>query len=373
MLTREQFFRRAFAAAASCVPTLSAAQTRPRRTTARSLKIDAWTHAIPQTHLDRLKQVTALVQMPALRVVMAVTELFDMDARFRTMDRFGSYAQVLTPIPGLHLAIAAGDPQLATVLVAAANDGLAALVAKYPERFRGWVALLPLHDPDAALVELDRAFNIGALGVQIETNIGGIPLDHPRFEPILARIAVADRPIWIHPFRLPAMPDFATEKISRYMISQSLGWPYETAVALSRLVFTGLFDRFPKLRIIGHHGGGMIPHFSGRLGRYLEIWGPRIDTELAGALPRLKKPLLDYFRMFYVDTALNGAPHAVECVLDFFGPDHVLFGTDHPFDPGAGEFIRDTIADIEALKLDSRVNEAIFGGNALRLLRFRQL
>ena len=77
--------------------------------------------------------------------------------------------------------------------------------------------------------------------------------------------------------------------------------------------------------------------------------------------------------MFYVDTALNGAPHAVECVLDFFGPDHVLFGTDHPFDPGAGEFIRDTIADIEALKLDSRLKQGIFGGNALRLLRLRRM
>ena len=78
----------------------------------------------------------------------------------------------------------------------------------------------------------------------------------------------------------------------------------------------------------------MIPYFSGCLGRYVEVWGPRIDNELAGALPVLTKPLLEYFRMFHVDTALNGAPHAIDCVLDFFGPDHVLFGTDHPFDPG---------------------------------------
>jgi aminocarboxymuconate-semialdehyde decarboxylase len=77
--------------------------------------------------------------------------------------------------------------------------------------------------------------------------------------------------------------------------------------------------------------------------------------------------------MLYVDTALNGAAHGVECVINFFGPDHVLFGTDHPFDPGAGEFIRDTIADIEALQLDARRKQAIFGGNALRLLRLRQV
>jgi aminocarboxymuconate-semialdehyde decarboxylase len=239
----------------------------------------------------------------------------------------------------------------------------------YPDRFMGWVALLPMHDPDAALVEIDRVVGMGTLGVQLESNISGIPLDHSRFEPLIARIAGADRTIWIHPFRLLSMPDFATEKLSRYMMSQALGWPYETAVALSRLVFTGIFDRFPTLRIIGHHGGGMIPHFSGRLGRYVEVWGPRIDHELAGALPVLKKPLLEYFHMFYVDTALNGAPHAVDCVLDFFGPDHVLFGTDHPFDPGPGEFIRDTIGDIEALKLDTRTKQAIFAGNAIRLFR----
>lgn len=151
-------------------------------------------------------------------------------------------------------------------------------------------------------------------------------------------------------------------------MSQALGWPYETAVALSRLVFTGILDWFPTLRIIGHHGGGMIPHFSGRLGRYLEVWGPRIDSDLAGTLPKLKKPLLDYFRMFYVDTALNGAQQGVECVVEFFGAGHVLFGTDTPFDPGPGEFVRDTIADVQTLDVDQSARRSIFGGNALRVL-----
>jgi aminocarboxymuconate-semialdehyde decarboxylase len=181
-------------------------------------------------------------------------------------------------------------------------------------------------------------------------------------------MADAKRPIWIHPFRLPTMPDYATEKTSRYGMSQALGWPYETAVALSRLVFAGVLERFPALRIIGHHGGGMIPHFSGRLGRYLEVWGPRIDSDLAAALPKLKRSLLDYFRMFYVDTALNGGKHAVECVVDFFGANHVLFGTDTPFDPAPGEFVRDTIADIEALDGDQSKKRAIFSGNARRVL-----
>jgi aminocarboxymuconate-semialdehyde decarboxylase len=284
------------------------------------------------------------------------------------MDRFGDYTQILTPVPALHLAIAVTNPKLASELVRLSNDGMAELVIKHPDRFRGFAALLPMHDSEKALLELERVLKMGALGVQVETNIGGVPLDNPRFEPFFARMAAANRPIWIHPFRVPAMPDYAAEKMSRYGMSQALGWPYETAVTLSRLIFSGLLERFPTLRIIGHHGGGMIPHFSGRLGRYLEVWGPRIDPDLEAALPGLKKPLLEYFRRFYVDTALNGAKHAVECVVDFFGPTHVLFGTDTPFDPAPGEFVRETIADVEALNLNESAKNAIFRRNALQLL-----
>ena len=299
---------------------------------------------------------------------MNAPELFDTDGRFRTMDRFGDYTQILAPVPALHLAIAVTNSKLSSQLVQLSNDDMAELVMKHPGRFRGFAAVLPMHDPEDALLELERVLKLGALGVQVETNIGGVPLDDPRFEAFFARMAAANRPIWIHPFRLPAIPDYEAERTSRYGMSQALGWPYETAVTLSRLVFAGLLERFPTLRIIGHHGGGMIPQFSGRLGRYLEVWGPRIDPDLAAALPGLKKPLLDYFRTFYVDTALNGANHAVQCVVDFFGASHVLFGTDTPFDPGPGEFVRDTIADVEALNLNESTKNAIFRQNALRLL-----
>jgi aminocarboxymuconate-semialdehyde decarboxylase len=333
-----------------------------------SARIDIWSHAIPEDHTKRLSGLSAILPGWVLKVVMSTRELFDVSARFSIIDRFGDYQQVITPVPGIHLAIALHDPRLSTELVQRSNDGMASLAAKYPDRFRAYAALLPMHDPDAALVELDRVLKAGAMGVQIETNIAGVPLDDSRFEPLFARMADTNRLIWIHPFRLPSMPDYAAEKTSRYMMSQALGWPYETAVALSRLVFAGVLERYPALRVIGHHGGGMIPHFSGRLGRYLEVWGPRIDPEFSAALQHLKKPLLTYFRMFYVDTALNGAPHGVECIVDFFGADRVLFGTDTPFDSGPGEFIRDTIADVEALKIDGSTKQAVFQHNALRLL-----
>jgi aminocarboxymuconate-semialdehyde decarboxylase len=181
-------------------------------------------------------------------------------------------------------------------------------------------------------------------------------------------MASLEKPVWIHPVRSPMFSDYASEKVSRFGMSQALGWPYETSVALARLVFAGHLERHPKLRIIAHHGGGMVPHFSGRLGHYLETWGPRIDPEIGTALKSLKKPLLDYFRMFYVDTAMNGAPQAVECVVDFFGPEHVLFGTDTPFDPEEGRFVQDVIADVEALAGGQLMRQRVYSSNARRVL-----
>jgi uncharacterized protein len=115
----------------------------------------------------------------------------------------------------------------------------------------------------------------------------------------------------------------------------------------------------------------MIPHFSGRLGHYLETWGPKLDPETGTALQALKKPLLDYFKMFYVDTAMNGAKQAVACVAEFFGPEHVLFGTDTPFDPEPGRFVQDTIADIESLPTSQLTRKGIYNGNALRVLNIK--
>ena len=142
---------------------------------------------------------------------------------------------------------------------------------------------------------------------------------------------------------------------------------------MARLVFAGLFDRHPDLAIITHHMGAMLPYFEGRAGGGLDQLGSRTeDADDGAALTRLSRRPLDYFKMFYGDTALFGARHAMECGLAFFGAERVLFGTDMPFDPEKGPgFIRDTIEAMEGMRATAAEKAKIYEGNARRMLRLR--
>jgi aminocarboxymuconate-semialdehyde decarboxylase len=162
------------------------------------------------------------------------------------------------------------------------------------------------------------------------------------------------------------MPDYASETKSRFEMWWCFGWPYETTVAMARLVFAGVFDRHPGLKIVTHHlGGGMIPFFDGRIGAGMEVLGQRTsDEDYSKIIPSLKRPHLDYFREFYADTALFGASNGLPCGLDFFGADRVVFATDAPLGP-----IAKTIAAVDALALDEAERQKIMAGNAERLMK----
>jgi len=325
-------------------------------------KIDAFAHILPPTYLERLERhLESSLRPEQLRyyregVFRFDPVLTDLDARWRAIEPFGDYAQVLVlAVPPLE---EVGPPAVAAEFARLANDEMAELVGRHPDRFVGFAAALPYNDVDASLVELDRAVTeLGALGAQVFTNVNGVPLDDDRFEPLLGRIEAHDRALWLHPTRNAKWSDYPTELESDYGLWWSLGWPYETAAALSRLVYSGRMERHPTLKVIAHHGGGMVPHFSSRL-----AMGPGV-RQTSGTLPR---PPLDYLRRFFADTALFGAPHAVGCVLEFFGPDQVLFGTDMPL--GGPDVIATTIADLESLGLPDGELRKVFAGNAARLL-----
>jgi len=168
-----------------------------------------------------------------------------------------------------------------------------------------------------------------------------------------------------------ALPDYASEQRSRYEIWWCFGWPYDSSVAMARLVFSGLFDRHPDLRIITHHMGAMIPYFAGRIeqGWGLEM-GSRTPPADAHLLPGpLKRKPQDYFRMFHADTALSGSTSATRCGLDYFGADHVLFASDFPFDAEGGKYlVRETIRALDELELPVAVRGQIDRTNIEKLI-----
>jgi aminocarboxymuconate-semialdehyde decarboxylase len=251
------------------------------------------------------------------------------------------------------------------------NDELAELVSKNPDRFPGYAASLPMNAPEAAALEAERVLSNGANAIQLHTNVDGAPLDQECFLPIFEIIEKSGRPILLHPIRTREMADYRTESVSKYEINSVLGWPFETGVALARLVFSGVMDRFPELKIVTHHLGGIIPYFQGRVGHSWDQLGSRTsDEDYSSILKRLKKRPYDYFKNFYGDTALAGARAPTVCGIEFFTPDHVLFASDCPFDPEKGYgYIRATIEVIESLDLASADKEKICYRNAVKMFR----
>src|SRR5262245_15531607 len=326
---------------------------------------------MPRPYFDRMLRV-APPGMALQKRMSGIPVLVDVELRLRIMDRYDGYVQVLT-LANPPIEVAAG-PDLSPDLARLANDGMAEIVARHPDRFPGFVASLPMNNPDAALGEIDRAIGeLGATGVQIFSNVNGEPLDGPPYRPIFERMAGHRLPIWMHPARPPSVADYPGESRSKYDIWWAFGWPYETTAAMARLVFDGLFERHPDLRIITHHMGAMVPHFEGRAGYGLDQLGTRTDDpDDVSATRRLTGRPVDHFRKFYGDTALFGASHAMECGLAFFGADRILFGTDMPFDPERGPgFIRETIAAMERMRATPADKARIYEGNARRMLRLR--
>jgi predicted TIM-barrel fold metal-dependent hydrolase len=335
------------------------------------MKIDIYCHIVPQNYYDRMLKLPESGTTIKRRTA-SIPAMVNLDVRFRMMDRFQEYCQVVSmaapPIEAM------GDAKLSPELAQIANDGLAELVEKHPDRFPGFVGALPMNNPGAAVDEIDRAvLKLGAVGFQIFSNVNGRPLDDPDFLPIFEKIAERNVPLWLHPSRSSNFADYATEKKSKFELWWVFGWPYETSVAMGRILFAGYFDRFPELKIIAHHLGAMIPYFSGRTGAGLDQLGARTEGEdLAMVGRKLKKRPQEYFKMFYADTATFGSLPALRCGLDYFGADQVLFASDCPFDPEKGPgYIRETIRCVEGAEMSAADRHKIYEGNARKLMRLK--
>ncbi len=333
------------------------------------MKIDIFPHIFPQAFYDRMLTVSEKSSNYFQRRVQAIPMLVDLDMRYQLMDTIPGYQQFLTAAgPGIESFC---DPAVSPELARIANDGMSELVAKHPDRFIGFAASLPMNNIEATLDETDRAIKqLGARGVQIFTNVNGHPLDEVEFRPLFEKMAQYDFPIWLHPARPSTFPDYVTEDHSLYELWWVFGWPYETSIAMARLVFTGIFDQLPNLKIVTHHLGAMIPYFEGRIGPGLDALGSRTpDKEKHLYENKLKHRPIDYFRKFYADTAIYGAG-AMECGLGFFGVDHVLYGSDMPFDHEGGYLnVRETMRAVDSAVLAPADRAKIYEGNARGLLK----
>lgn len=329
--------------------------------------IDVFSHILPKKFQERVEK-SLPDRDPTLnlsRYAATIPTLVDLDARFRIMDRFEDYLQVLTiATPPVE---AVKDPALAAELAQAANDELAELVHRYPNRFIAGVAALPLNNMEAALKEADRAIkDLRLRGVQMFTDVNDRPLDDPEFWPLYEKMAAYNLPILIHPKKASTIPDYPGEAHSKYRVWTKLGWPYATALAMTRLVYGGVMEKYPGLKIVTHHCGGLIPFLAGRI-----TWNDDFNEMTMGHRDIfLPQNALDYYRMFYYDTAVNGHVAALRCGLTFCGIDRMIFATDFPFGNQLGNrLIRDTIRSVEELGLSEIERRKIFENNPIRLLK----
>jgi aminocarboxymuconate-semialdehyde decarboxylase len=230
------------------------------------------------------------------------------------------------------------------------NEGLAEFVARTPDRF---VALgtVPLQDGAAAAVELERAMKqYGFKGVEILTNVAGRELSDPAFAPFWAKAEELGALVFIHPNGFTE-----AERFTRHYFNNVIGNPLETAIALHYLIFDGVLERHPDLKIFAVHGGGFLPAYSGRIDH---VWGAREDGRA-----NLPHPPTHYLKKIYVDSVVF-TPHQLKGLVELFGADRVLMGTDYPFDMGD----YDAVGHVMATPLDDAAKAAIVGGNAKRLL-----
>ena len=329
------------------------------------MKIDVFTHVQLKKYKEAIYKYASRFETDK-KVQDKRPTLTDSDMRMDIVDKYEGYVQVLSgTLPPLEEVV---SPKESPVLARLCNDEMAELVAKHPEKYIAAIANVPLNNMDAALKETERAVTeLGFKGIQIYPSVNGKPASADEFIPLYEMMAGFDLPIWIHPMRRSSTPDFAAEDQSFNQLFSIFGWPYDTTAVMTRIIFAGIFERFPNIKIITHHCGGLVPYFAERITVHYDNGLERLGADF---FPGLTKHPIEYYRMFYADTALDGNTSALMCAYDFFGTDHILFGTDMPYDIGNGDVsIKKTIQAIEDMDITAEAKKKIFEGNARKLLK----
>lgn len=276
-------------------------------------------------------------------------EFVDPAVKLQVMDRKGLDLSVLSPPPPLFYYWA--DARTGADIARLVNDGIAELVSANPDRFRG-MATVPMQDAEAAIAELERVVSTyGIRAVEIGTSIEGTQLSDETFRPFLERAIELGVLILAHPYYVGAK-----QGLEDYYLTNLLGNPYDSTVMIANLMFSGLLDELPSLKVCVVHGGGFAPYQIGRLEH-----GHRVRSETRA---NTQTAPLELLRGLFFDT-ITFNPRALRYLIDLVGADQIALGTDAPFDMGD----EDPLATIEAIpNLTGQERDAILSGTALKLL-----
>ena len=276
--------------------------------------------------------------------------MLDVDVRLREMDRMGVQYQAVAIAPAQYYYWA--DPDAGAKAATVINDGIAETVAQHPDRLVG-MGTLPMQYPDAAVEELERVCGtLGFRGVSINPSAQGVDYDDSRYEAFWAKAAELDTTVILHPNGF-----CSGERLSDYYLINVVGNPLETTVALTRIILGGVLERHPSLKIVSVHGGGYLGFYMDRMDHATQQ-----RDDVGYNLSRLPS---EYLKQMYFDTVVH-SPEALAYLLSRVGAEHMVLGTDYPYDMG----VMDPVPHVDAIPgLDPADRSLIVGANAAKLLR----
>lgn len=333
---------------------------------AKYFTIDIHTHILPEhipnwkekfgyggfIHLDHHKPCCARMMKDDKFFREIMDNCWSAETRMRECDAQTVDVQVISTVPVMFHYWAKPEHTLETSIFL--NDHIADVVRRYPKRFIG-LGTLPMQAPDLAIAELKRCKEIGLKGIQIGTNINGLNLSEPQFFQVFKACEELDMALFIHPWDM-----MGESKMQRYWLPWLVGMPAETSLAICSMIFSGVFERLPKLRVAFAHGGGSFPMTAGRIQHGFDVRPDLCAIDNAVA-PK------NYIGKFWIDSLVHD-PEVLDFVVNLFGPDKIAMGTDYPFPLGElepGELIRSS-------KYDDATKEMMLSGAALQWLNMKK-
>ena len=347
----------------SCSPSSSGSAVVRKKN--RSLRVDIHCHylnaeiAAQVAHLNPGQHEPSVVFANALTREVNVKQmreraprLSDIQVRLKDMDRMGIDIQAVSPAPNQTYYWT--DPGLGAELARGVNERIAEICGKWPDRFVG-LGTVPLQDASLCISELEYCVKkLGLRGVEINPSVNGLDLTDKKLnlEKFFSKVQDLDVLIFMHPIGFTQ-----GERLLDHYFNNVIGNPLETTVAASHLIFDGVMERYPKLKVVLPHGGGYLAHYWARMDH---AWRARPDCRTM-----IKRKPSHSLEKFYFDT-ITFDPGMLHQLVERFGADQVLLGTDYPYDMG----VEDPVGFIEGVKKLSSIEKTkIMGGNAARLLR----